>query len=225
MQAALRGCSRVSVDIDDLYHEQFVEMALADIGIRWSSRNPVLGYDRRGREGIQKQIENPDCVVTTQARSIQMARTVVWLRRDDRVLRFYRGETDRLMLIPYFPQGLESEGLVADETPIVGEAWTNGHAVIRVPNNPNAPVRQLTLAIDPERLPTNIRVAVLINGRPVLDDVVSLGRRRSNWSRTVELPDFGTEGWLDIEINSDTYVLFGDPRTLGARLRLLSLER
>jgi hypothetical protein len=225
LQAALKGCSRVSVDIDDVYHEQFVEMVLADTGIRWSSRNPVSGFERRGREGIQKQIDNPDCVVTTQARDIQPGHTLIWLRRDDRVLKFYRGETDRLILVPNLSPQLESEGLVADESASDGLAWTNGHAVIRVPNNPNAPARQLTLALDPERLPSDIHVAVRINGRPVLDDVVSRGRHRSNWSRTVELPDFGNEAWLDIEIDSDTSVLPGDPRIIGTRLRLLSLER
>jgi hypothetical protein len=223
LQAALKGCSRVSIDVDDVYHDQFVEMALADTGIRWSSRNPVWGFERRGREGIQKQIDSPDCVVTTQARDIQPGHTLVWLRRDDRVLTFYRGETDRLILLPNLPPELESEGLVADESPI-GQARTNGHAVIRVPNNPKAPVKRLTLALDPEQA-ADIHIAARINGRPVLDEVASRGGHRSNWSRTLELPDFGNEAWLDIEIDSDTAGAPGAARPLGVRLRFLSLER
>ena len=49
LQAALRGCSRVTIDLDDPFHEHFVEMLLSDMGIRWSSRQPVWGYDRSGR--------------------------------------------------------------------------------------------------------------------------------------------------------------------------------
>jgi hypothetical protein len=218
LQSALSGCSRVSVDLDDPYHETFVRMALTDLGIRWSSPHPLWGSGK-------KQIDNPDCTVTTQARSIQPSHAIVWLRRDDRVLRFYRGETNRLNLIPNLPPELEREGLAADEAPIDGQAWTNGHAVIRVPNNPNAPVKRLTLAIDPERLPADVHVAVLINGRRVLDDVASRSGDRTNWSRTVELPDFGNDASLNIEVDSDTHVLPGDTRTLGVRLRVLALER
>jgi hypothetical protein len=224
LQAALKGCSRVSVDIDDVYHEQFVYMALADMGIRWWSRHPLFGSGR-SRDDIQKQIDNPDCAVTTQARSIQPDyAATIWLLRDDRVLRFYRGETDRLILVPNLPRELESEGFAADEAAIVGQVRTNGHAVIRVPNNPKAPVKRLTLAVDPEQ-PAGIHVTVLINGRPVLDDVASRGGDRTDWSRTVELPDFGEEAWLNIAIDSDTPGVSGDARPLRARLRLLSLER
>jgi hypothetical protein len=226
LQAALEGCSRVIIDLDDPYHEIFAKMALTDMGIRWWSRHPIWGSGR-SREDMEKQIGNPDCAVTTQARSIQPSppsHTVIWLRRDDRVLKFYRGETDRLILVPNLPRELESEGLAADETPIVGPARTDGHAVILVPNNPKAPVKRLTLAVDLER-PADIHVAVRINGRPVLDEVASRSGDRTDWSRTVELPDFDNEAWLNIEIDSDTSGVPGDAQPLGIRLRLLSLER
>jgi len=225
LQAALWGCSRVTVDLDDPFHEHFVEMVLADMGIRWSSRQPVWGYDRRGRDGIQKQVDNPDCAVTTRVRSIQPNHSVIWLRRDDRVLRFYRGETNRLDLVPNIPLELETEGLDAEEARVAGEASTNGHAVIRVPNNPQASARRLTFIVNSERLPADMNVAVLINGRRVLAGVVSRSSESTNWTRTVDLPDFGTAPWLTIEVDSDTHVLPGDTRALGAQLRLLSLER
>ena len=95
--------------------------------------------------GIQKQIENPDCVVTTEARSLEPNRTVIWLRRDDRVPRFYRGETNRLDLVPNVPIELETDGLITKEPRI--EAWGDGQAVIRVPNNPKAPAKHLTLTV------------------------------------------------------------------------------
>jgi hypothetical protein len=233
LQAALRGCSRVIVDLDDPYHEIFVKMALIDRGIRWWSLHPIWGSGR-DREQIEKQIDNSNCTVTTQARSIGSSHTVIWLRRDDRVLRFYRGETNRLVLVPNLPLGLksevvpnlplglDSEGFMADGVPTVGKVWTNGHAVVRVPNNPSASIKRLTLALDSEPLPADIRVAVLINGRRVLDDVASPG---SDWIRNVELPDLGKEASLNIEIDSDTHVARGPARVLGARLRLLSLER
>src|SRR5262249_51269860 len=222
-QAALRGCSRVSIDVADEY---FVEMAVADTGIRWSSRQPVLGFDRRGSEGIQKQIENPDCTVTTQARSIQPNHTVIWLRRDDRVWRFYRGETNHFILVPKLPPELEIEGLTTDETRIDGEVWSNEHAVIRVPNNPAAPVKRLTLSIDLDSLPVAIRVR--INGRAALDEIASRGSLGTvDWSRTVELPDVGQDAWLNIEIDIDPHLDSDDDaaRKRGVRLRLLSLER
>jgi hypothetical protein len=223
LQAALRGCSRVSIDIEDPYHELFVEMTVADMGIRWSSRRPVWGFDRRGREGIQKQIDNPDCAVTTQARSIQLSQTVVWLRRDDRVLKFYRGETNRLMLVPDFPPELESEGFAVSEPPIDGQVGINRHAVIRIPNNPTAPARRLTLSVDPGSLPADIRV--LINGKAALAEVMPRRDDRTDSSRTVELPDIGTDAWLNIELDSETSLVAGDTRMRGARLRFLALER
>jgi hypothetical protein len=223
LQAALRGCSRVIVDLDDAYHEIFAKMALTDMGIRWWSRHPIWGSGR-SREDMEKQIGSPDCAVTTQARSIQPGHTLIWLRRDDRVLKFYRGETDRLILVPNLPPELESEGLAADSSAAVGQARTNGHAVIRVPNNPKAPVKRLTLAIDPEHA-AHIHVAVRIDGRPVLDEVASRSGDRTDWSRAVELPDFRNEAWLNIEIDSDTSGVPGDAQPRGIRLRLLSLER
>ena len=220
LQAALSGCSHTIVDLDDAYQEMFVKMAVIDRGIRWWSLHPIWGSGR-DREQIEKQIENSNCTVTTQVRSIGSNRTVIWLRRDDRVLRFYRGETNRLVLVPNLPLGLENEGSWR-RVPNTGEVWTNGHAVARVPNNPSVPIKRLTLALDSEPLPADIRVAVLINGRRVLDDVASPG---SDWIRNVELPDLGKEASLNIEIDSDTYVVRGHSRALGARLRLLSLER
>ena len=140
-------------------------------------------------------------------------------------MKFYQGESNRLDLVPNVPLELETEGLAAEESRIVGRAWTNGHAVIGIPNNPKAPIKRLTLTVGPERLPPDIHVAVLINGRRVLDEVVPRSPDGTDWTRTVELPDFGEEAWLSIEVDSDTYAYPNDPRTLGARLHLLSLER
>ena len=235
LQTALDQCSRATLDLGSrsiidlndprLYHELFVKMALTDRGIRWGSQHPRW-RSRGSREEKQRHIGNPDCVVTTELRSgLRPNHTVIWLRRDDRVLRFYRGEVNRLDLVPNVPPELEIEGLAAEESRIVGRAWTNGHAVIRVPNNPKAPIRRLTLAVGPERLPPDIHVAVLINGRRLLDEVVPRSPDGMVWTRTVELLDFSEEAWLIIEVDSDTYVYPNDTRTLGARLHLLSLER
>jgi hypothetical protein len=219
LQAAVRGCSRVRVDLPDpgylSYHELFVKMTLNDIGIRWWSQHPVWG----SRGARDKQIDNPDCMVTTEARSIRSGYRVVWLRRDDSVLRFYQGETDRLMLIPTRPPGLEIEGLAADD-------WSNGngHAVFRIPRNPKAPASRLVLAIDASRLPVDVRVAVRVNGRSVVDDVASLSVDRPIWSTAVALPDFGEDTSLNVEIDSST-AGDSDTRPLRVRLRALSLER
>ena len=198
----------------------FVKMALIDRGIHWWSLHPRWGSGGN-RDEIQRQIDDSDCVVTTQARSIRPDRTIIWLRHDERIWRFYRGETNRLVLIPSLPPGLESEGLTSDGAPS-GEVWTKGHVVVRLPNNPSAPVKRLTLALDAEPLPAGTRVAVLINGRQVLNDVVSPG---GDWIRNVELPDLGQEASLNIEIDSDAHVARGNAQALGVRLRLLSLER
>ena len=69
---------------------------------------------------------------------------------------------------------------------------------------PSVPIKRLSLSLDSESLPTDIRVGVLINGRRVLDDVAAPGE---DWSRNIELPDLGNEGLLSIEIDSDTYVV------------------
>ena len=65
----------------------------------------------RYREQIEKQVDNANCTVTTQVRSIGSSPTVIWMRRDDRVLRFYRGETNRLVLVPNLPSGWTAKAL------------------------------------------------------------------------------------------------------------------
>ena len=220
LRRALKGCSHVEVDLDGFYHSMFVKMALIDAGVQWSAPRPVAQTSQEEAEG-----NKPDCVATTEVRAIQPGHKIIWLRWDDRILRFFNGETNRVDVIPNVPLGLETEGLAADESRMVGVAWTNGHAIVRVPNNPAKPVRRLTVTVSPERLPPEIQLRVLINGRLVLDELVSRSSDWQDWTRTVNLPDFDNETVLNIEVVSDTFAYPGDTRVLGARLRLLSLER
>jgi hypothetical protein len=53
---------------------------------------------------------------------------------------------------------------------------------------------------------------------------VSRSGDQTSWSRTVELPDFGEEAWLNMEVQS-TYAPPDDTRPLRVRLLALSLER
>jgi hypothetical protein len=226
LRRALTGCSHVEVDLEGFFHSMFVKMALIDAGVDWSAPRPVAQTSRQEAESpILKQIKKPDCVATTEARAIQPWHSIIWLRWDDRIMRFFNGETNRFDAVPNVPYGLETDGLAADESRIVGVAWTNGHAIVRVPNNPAKPVRRLTVTVSPERLPPEIQLRVLINGRLVLDELVSRSSDWQDWTRTVNLPDFGNETVLNIEVVSDTFVYPGDTRVLGARLRFLSLER
>jgi hypothetical protein len=87
LQAAFSGCSRVIVDLDNWWHEAFVKMALTDMGIHWWSLHPIWGSGRN-RDEIQREIVISDCTVTTEARSIRPSHPTIWLRRDDRALRF-----------------------------------------------------------------------------------------------------------------------------------------
>jgi hypothetical protein len=226
LRRALTGCSHVEVDLEGSDHAMFVKMALIDAGVQWSAPRPVAQTSREEAEGaILKQIDKPDCVATTEVRAIQPWHKIIWLRWDDRIMRFFNGETNRLDVVPNVPLGLETEGLAADESRIVGVAWTNGHAIVRIPNNPAKPVRRLTVTVTPERLPPEIQLRVLINGRLVLDELVSRSSDWQDWTRTVNLPDFDNETVLNIKVVSDTFVYPGDTRVLGARLRFLSLER
>src|SRR5262249_27368783 len=186
LRRALTGCSHVEVDLEGFDHSIFVKMALIDAGVQWSAPLPVAQARREEAEGpIVKQINKPDCVATTEVRAIQPWHNIIWLRWDDRIMRFFNGETNRLDVVPNVPLGLETEGLAADESRMVGVAWTNGHAIVRVPNNPAKPVRRLTVTVSPERLPPEIQLRVLINGRLVLDELVSRSSDWQDWTRTV----------------------------------------
>ena len=89
LRGALRDCARVSIDIDDLYLESFVKMVATDIEKSWSSVRPVWGYDRNGNSGIQRQVEDPDCLVSTQTSgNVADGPNLIWLRRDRRMLDF-----------------------------------------------------------------------------------------------------------------------------------------
>src|SRR5262249_47968327 len=144
---------------------------------------------------------------------------------DDRIIEFYRGNVAELTLIPAIPFGLETDGLDVDESRILGVAWTNGHAVIRIPNNPNAPATNLDLTIGPEHARRN-HIVLSINGQRALDEVIQTQVDVLGWRKRVELPPIvREEPWLDIVIDSDTFKLSDERPIAGARLYHLSLKR
>jgi hypothetical protein len=222
LRTALRDCARASIDIEDLYLESFVKMVAADTETKWSSVRPIWGYDRNGNSGIQRQVENPDCLVSTQASGIVAdGPNLIWLRRDRRMLDFYRGISDRFDPVPLVPWELQVRGIATEESWQSGSAWTDGHAHLHIPNNTDFPVKELEIFIDAEH-PRNARISVLINDRVMATDVLRVEQR---WRRKVDLREFAGATWLDIGIESDSFVPKGDTRTRGVRITRLSLTR
>jgi hypothetical protein len=217
LRKAFRDCARTSIDIDDRYLESFVKMVATDTGTRWSSTRPSWGYDR-----VQRQVENPNCVISTQASDIVAAGpTLIWLRRDRRTLEFYRGISGRLDAVPVVPWELQTQGIATAESWDIGSAWTDGHARLRIPNNPGIPAKELEIVIDPEH-PPNAWITVLINDRVMAKDTLPMAQR---WSQTIDLREFADAAWLEIGIDSDSFVPKGDTRTRGVRINRLSLTR
>src|SRR5262249_13252100 len=128
----------------------------------------------------------------------------------------------RLILVPAPSPEVESQGFVGNELVIGGEPRPKGRGIIRLPNNPAAPIGRLTMIIDLEQA-ADIPATVRINGQPVLDDVASRSGDRSDWTRTVDVPDLGKETWLSIAIASHAPGVPGEARPL--RLRFLSVQR
>jgi hypothetical protein len=220
LRTALGNCTRASIDIDDLYLESFVKMVATDTGTRWSSVRPIWSIwgDRDGNSGIRRQVENPDCLVSTETSGIvAVGPNLIWLRRDRRMLDFYRGLSDRLDAVPVLPWELQTRGIGIEE------AWprTDGHAQLHFPNNPRIPVKELEIVIDPEH-PPNARITISVNDRVLVNDALGNEQR---WRRTIDLREFADAAWLDIGIDSDTFVPKGDTRTRGVRINRLSLTR
>src|SRR5262245_11896055 len=107
---------------------------------------------------------------------------------------------------------------------MVGVAWTDGHAVLRVPIGPKTPVKRLALAVGPERPLVDMHIAMFANGQRILEDVVPPITDSGNWTKTVAVPDLRGESWLTIVIDSDQFLL-PDGHSVGARLYKLSLQR
>jgi hypothetical protein len=217
LRRAFRGCARTSIDIDDRYLESFVKMVAMDTGTRWSSTRPVWGSDR-----MPRQVENPDCLISTQAGDIAaVGPTLLWLRRDRRTLDFYRGISGRLDAVPLVPWELQAQGIDTEESWGIGSAWTDGHARLRIPNNPGIPAKELEIVIHSEH-PPNAGITVLINERVMVKDTLRMAQR---WSQTIDLREFADAAWLEIGIDSDSFVPKGDARTRGVRIDRLSLTR
>jgi hypothetical protein len=217
LRTAFRNCARTSIDIEDRYLESFVKMVGTDTGARWSAARLIWFTDR-----MQRQVENPDCLISTQASDIAaVGPTLIWLRRDRRTLDFYRGISNRLDAVPLMPWELQVQGIAIEESWHFGSAWTDGHARLRIPNNPGIPAKELEIVIDPEH-PPNAGITVLINDRVVVKDALGI---EQPWHQTIDLREFADAAWLDIGIDSDSFVPKGDTRTRGVRINRLSLTK
>jgi hypothetical protein len=217
LRTTFRNCARTSIDIEDRYLESFVKMVATDTGTRWSAARPIWFFDR-----MQRQVENPDCLISTQASDIAaVGPTLIWLRRDRRTLDFYRGVSSRLDVVPLMPWELQVRGIVTEESWQLGSAWTDGHARLHIPNNPRIPAKELEIVIDAEH-PPNAGITVLINDRVMVKDALGIERP---WHQTIDLREFADAAWLVIGIDSDSFVPKGDTRTRGVRITRLSLTR
>jgi hypothetical protein len=217
LRRVFRSCARTSIDIDDRYLESFVKMVAVDTGTQWSSARPIWGSDY-----MQRQVENPDCLISTQASDIAaVGPRLVWLRRDRRTLDFYRGISGRLDAVPLVPWELQARGIATEESWGIGSAWTDGHARLRIPNNPGIPAKGLEIVIHPEH-PPNAEITLLINDRVMAKDTLRMAQR---WSQTIDLREFSDAAWLEIGVDSDSFVPEGDTRTRGVRIDRLSLTR
>jgi hypothetical protein len=133
------------------------------------------------------------------------------------MLDFYRGRSDRLDAVPVLPWELQTRGIAIEE------AWprTDGHAQLHFPNNPRIPAKELEIVINSEN-PRNARITFLINDRVMANDMLQI---EQGWRRTIDLREFANAAWLDIGIDSDSFVPKGDTRTRGVRIDRLSLTR
>jgi hypothetical protein len=143
------------------------------------------------------------------------------LRRDRRTLDFYRDTSNRLDAVPVVPWELQAQGIATEESWQFESAWTDGHARLRIPNNPSMPAKELEIVIDPEH-PPDARITVSINDRVMTKDVLGIDQ---HWRQTIDLREFADAAWLDIGIDSDSFVPKGDTRTRGVRINRLSLTK
>jgi hypothetical protein len=171
---------------------------------------------------VPRQVENPDCLISTQASDIAaVGPTLVWLRRDRRTLDFYRGKSGRLDAVPPVPWELQAQGIGTEESWGIGSAWTDGHARLRIPNNPGIPAKVLEIVSHAEH-PPNAGITVLINDHVMARDTLRMAQR---WSQTIDLREFADAAWLEIGIDSESFMPNGDTRTRGVRIDRLSLTR
>ena len=217
LRGEISNCASVSIDIHDLYLETFVKLVVTDAGLRWSSTRPGWGFDRDGAIGIQEQIADPECIVSTEARSIQIKRKLVWLRRDLRLFRFYGGASDHLEIVPAVPWELPAVGLSVDESWFTDYLWADGQASLQIPNNPDAQASKLSIVVDPDHVP-DAQVVISVNGQTIVADILPSG---TEWRKTIDVTSFANSAWLDIRIESDT----SSPSLGMRRARLIRINR
>ena len=218
LRGEISNCASVSIDIDDLFLETFVKLVATDVGLRWSSTRPAWGRDGAM---IQKQLADPECIVSTKARSIEKKRKLVWLRRDLRLLGFYGGASDQFDIVPAVPWELPAVGLSVEESWFTGYVWADGQASLQIPNNPDAPASKLSIVVDPNHV-SDAQVVISVNGQTIVADILPSG---TAWRKTVDLTNFANSAWLDIRIESDTSPSLGMPRTRLIRINRLTLYR
>ena len=83
------------------------------------------------------------------------------------------------------------------------------------------PAKALKIVIDAERLP-NAWITVSIDDRVIAKDALPLERR---WRQAIDLREFADAAWLDIGIDSESFVPKGDTHTRGVRITRLSFTK
>jgi len=216
----LAACRRVSLDIPQPPLDRYVQMYLTELGAAWSSALPLNDYYDTGNTlGLQPQLADPDCLVTTRLARLQPGQTVIWLARDSALVDFHRGLRQSIDLLGLGSTQVEATGLHAPE-PYRGERlrWTDGDARMTIPIDPAFPVRRIRLELWGVRQPGE-HLRLTVDGRTIQDGALPDG------DLAFDLPLAPSPvASMVIRIQSESFTPPGDPRRLGLALRRLVLD-
>jgi hypothetical protein len=218
-EAELRRCRAISLDIDEPVLERYAQLYLTDLDAHWSTVRPINPYFGIGKNaGMQVQVTNPDCLVSTNPLARRDNGTVISLARDKRVVDFFEAPHGSLDVAVSAPAGIEVTGTYEQEF-VKGGAlrWSAGRMRVLVPNNPSHPAQRLSFAIWPVASP-NRNMTIQVNGALLYAGKVVKGA--TDWP----LPPNSSSS-LEIVLSVDTIRYPGDPRDLGIPLRTFTVTK
>jgi hypothetical protein len=218
----LLSCERVSIDSDNYVVERYVQLLLEDLKLRSSSTLEITTQLGGGVTlGTPKQLPNPDCVITTMARSGREGARIIWLLKNVDVLEFLQGGRQSVELAVSRSGVVVRGASEVEVTPRGPLRWTTGDAHFILPNDPARPARRLMVGVWDVRAPRVGAMEVLVNGRSLFAGPLPEGE----WAQAFSLEHVDSVAQLDVQIRSATGRFSGDPRPLGIALREVRVSR
>jgi hypothetical protein len=215
----LHGCRAVTLDIANPFIDRFVQLALSDVGIPWTTTQKTYLKITLGPVfPPSPPLPEADCVAATRITERGAGQRMVLLRRDPALEAFLAGASELEIALTAIPEITTSGLYDVKEHSFGALRWASPTASISVPSVFKKPITSLVVSLGKDVVPAGKTLRVMVDGHVLFDGPAP--------SEALLLPlgDAGLTGPFTIRIDStpDTHFT-GDPRTLGVPIREIRL--